>query len=713
MEFKLGLLCLCATILVAQGFLVTPTVTDGTTKDTTDLKDMQMKQKFLFDILRHVHQPIQQTEFLTVGETFIVDKTKYTKFEYVSDFFKTFKMGFLPRGEVFSIFNERHLNEAILLFNLFYYSVDYDTFSKNVIWARTNINEGMFIYALTVAVYHRPDFEGIELPAPYETYPYYFFDAETLEKASLAKLASIHKNYTYIIDVEDNDWFHITNEEKKLTYFTEDIGVNSYYYWFHIDYPFWMGGSDFGLFKDRRGEQFLYMYQQLLARYYLERISNGMSDIPMFGWWKPITNGYYSNLQYYNGRHFPYRVNEYNLENTEEYLDLNRMFDLERRFRDIIHMGFLNDGDKKIDVSKPEHVDFLGSFYQGNPDGFFGNFTNDDLFKFSEIIPRKFLGGAYHHYQNDYKILPSVLEHYETSMRDPIFYSFYDRLVKYWIDFKWKLPAYTEEEIIFKGVTIDSVEMTELTTYFEDFYADISNAVDIHLHMTLDDFLPTKELSKWKKYNKGKTWDFLFLAKQQRINHDPFNITMSVMSDVDQEAVVRIFMGPKIDGFGNKYYELNKKSHRFVELDQFTTKLVAGTNTILRKSDEFMFTVRDRRNYYKIARDLAMQMEGVGTYIPDTFELHCGWPDRLLLPKGHKDGYPFEFFFMVTPYVKPKVEQFSTYDSTKACGVGSGSRFIDDMPFGYPFDRKMWEIDFYSVPNMKFADFSIYHKDVV
>lgn len=39
---------------------------------------MQMKQKFLFDILRHVHQPIQQTEFLTVGETFIVDKTKYT-----------------------------------------------------------------------------------------------------------------------------------------------------------------------------------------------------------------------------------------------------------------------------------------------------------------------------------------------------------------------------------------------------------------------------------------------------------------------------------------------------------------------------------------------------------------------------------------------------------------------------------------------------------
>jgi hypothetical protein len=34
---------------------------------------------------------------------------------------------------------------------------------------------------------------------------------------------------------------------------------------------------------------------------------------------------------------------------------------------------------------------------------------------------------------------------------------------------------------------------------------------------------------------------------------------------------------------------------------------------------------------------------------------HCGYPDRLLLPKGKRDGLPFSLFVMLTDFDKEKV----------------------------------------------------------
>jgi hypothetical protein len=34
---------------------------------------------------------------------------------------------------------------------------------------------------------------------------------------------------------------------------------------------------------------------------------------------------------------------------------------------------------------------------------------------------------------------------------------------------------------------------------------------------------------------------------------------------------------------------------------------------------------------------------------------HCGYPDRLLLPKGKRDGMPFSLFVIVTDFDKEKV----------------------------------------------------------
>lgn len=53
--------------------------------------------------------------------------------------------------------------------------------------------------------------------------------------------------------------------EFRMAYFREDISVNSHHWHWHLAYPFtWtpaLGGS-----KDRKGELFFYMHQQMMGR---------------------------------------------------------------------------------------------------------------------------------------------------------------------------------------------------------------------------------------------------------------------------------------------------------------------------------------------------------------------------------------------------------------------------------------------------------------
>lgn len=126
------------------------------------------------------------------------------------------------------------------------YAKDWDTFCKTITWARFHVNEGMFIYALHAATLHRNDMVGVILPAIYEIYPHYFFTSDVIQKAQNIKMQGLSGTkrvedvHNIVIKHEyTGDYIH-TNRDQKVSYFTEDIGLNSYYYYFHMDYPFWL-----------------------------------------------------------------------------------------------------------------------------------------------------------------------------------------------------------------------------------------------------------------------------------------------------------------------------------------------------------------------------------------------------------------------------------------------------------------------------------------
>lgn len=256
----------------------------------------------------------------------------------------------LPKNVPFSIFYKQHQREAIALFNILYYANSFEVFYKTACFARVYLNEGQFFYAFYIALTHHADTKGMVVPAPYEVYPELFTDSYAWNKIYRTKMQDgvftpdfgseygvVHEGDKWIIYSNYSDYFNFISDEYKISYFTEDIGLNAYYYYFHSYFPFWMDGDLYPSMKENRGEVYFYFYQQLLARYYLERLSNGLGPIPNFSFWHAISTGYYPNLYYYYP--FVQRPSYYQVPSIEKYEELQFLDTYEKTFIQYLHEG--------------------------------------------------------------------------------------------------------------------------------------------------------------------------------------------------------------------------------------------------------------------------------------------------------------------------------------------------------------------------------------
>jgi len=658
-------------------------------------KDFMVKQKAIFEIFANIWQPKVHNSYYEEAKNFdyLTIKDKITNEHAFECFNECWEKGFIDMEDIFSPLTKEHNHQMLSVFKMMYYAKDWDTFYKFMVWARFHINPGMFIQAVTMAVLHRDDFAGLVLPAIYEINPFYYFSSYTITKARRVQMMGhegMQKDgnvFTFTVPMNYTNYYINTNPESKLAYFMEDIGLNSYFYYWSMDYYKNLGGEEFGLHKDRRGEFYMYQIRQLLARYYLERLSVGLGEIPELDYWTQITMGYYPSLMFFNGVNFPTRTNNYMMHlNGDNARWAEHLYGIERRVFDAIDAGFfLKPNGEKIPLDKPETIEYLGNIIQNNKD----TLGNMYFYGMLETYGRKLFSGSFDSVDSFYRV-PGVLELFETAMRDPMFYSFYKRISFFYDAFITKMPKYKKTDLIFDGVKFESVEMDKLLTYFDMFTADITNAVDVPLDTK--DFKSTVE----------------FKAQVPRMNHVPFNVHMKLTSNKAQKAVVTMFVGPKYDSHG-KFIEFNKNRNNFWELDRWMVELKEGDNVFDRKSTDFTWFVKDRTTYFELYKQLMTSMNGGEKFPLDMSEAHCGFPSRLMLPRGRVGGLPVQFFFMVYPYHAPAVERFNGYDESISCGVGSGARFLDSMPFGYPFNRE-FEYHFMPTQNMFVYDTLVYHK---
>jgi hypothetical protein len=657
------------------------------------------RQKEIYRLFKYINQPSYYKDHIEIAENyhFYENKEGYSKPEVVEEFYNYWRYGkALKRGEIFSAFTKEHLKPAIALFKLFYYANNWETFYKTAVWARNYVSEGMFLYTFSVALVHRPDTYYYTLPPIYEIYPYYFYNAEVIQEAQYYKQlynGQSGANYNNRVIFANYSGHYLNlNPEQSLSYFTEDIGVNSFYYYYNLYYPFWMSGEEFSLKADNRGELFYYMYQQILARYYLERLSNGFGEIKTFNWEVPLETGYYPSLVYPNGLQFPTRPNFAKLEDYfytygQKYGDNRYVYsytyvkDYERRIRDVIDLGYVyTKSGQKVELFSSEGLDVLGNLIECSMDSpyykFYGAY---------HMFARHLLGYAYQPYTY-HKSQPSALEHFETSMRDPAFYQLFKKIIYHFFRFKAQhYKAYTMKDLLYEGVTVKNVEFDRLVTYFDKYYADLTNAV----YVTPEEYVQD---------------NFKVQVAQERLNHKAFTYKVYVDANTETDAVVKIFLGPKYDQYG-RYINLTDNWMNFVQFDHFVYKLKSGQNVITRNSRQIYNYIHDRTSYYEVYQKvMGVSDQLIANYKESQFWF--GFPQRFMLPKGSYGGVPYQFYVVVSKVVPYK------YRKTDIPMVGTGSQYVDGYPMGYPFDRPVyWDKVFFDIPNAYFYETKIYHRD--
>nr|AAX14951.1 arylphorin hexamerin-like protein 2 [Romalea microptera] len=637
-------------------------------------KELLEKQRKLVKLFYHVQQPTFFKSEQEIAKTYkpIEHVDNYQYKEKVELFWKYYvDVGFLPRGEVFSVFYEKHYYQARALFELFYFAKDYDTFYKTAVWARQHLNEGMFVYSFTVAVLHREDTKDVTLPPPYEIYPQFFVNAEVIQKAYDARLQgqSSSKETPYIFYSNYSGYPVANNPEELVSYFTEDVGLNSYFAYLSYKYPFWMNPKNYSLPElEYRGQSFLFVLEQLLARYNLERLSNHLPEIKAIDYNHPVLVGYYPDLRFQNGNEAPARPEGIFPRNTDiSYVE--EIKDYDRRIRDSIDYGyFAGYNYEKYNIREKDHTNILGNILEGNAESinkeYYGSLYRNLITLFGHIVDPV----------QRYGVPSSVLEHPETQLRDPLFYRIARRIVSILHHYKSHLKPYNHEELLLPGVSVEDITFDKLVTYFDTFDFEINNAVA---------FSGTEDGSKVN-----------YLARQYRMNHKPFFYHLKVKSDKEVDSVVRVFIGPKYDALGREL-SLEERKQYYVLLDIFNQKLAVGENDIKRSSNDFPLYGKDAPHHSDLFYKTSSALKGEDKFFLDEFRSHFGFPHRLALPRGTRSGLPLSVFAIITPAVPEANHRF----------LKSG----DNHAAGFPFDRRIVELEF-DVPNAHFDETFVVHR---
>ncbi|XP_071547592.1 hemocyanin subunit-like [Panulirus ornatus] len=588
----------------------------------------------------------------------------------------------LQKKHWFSLFNTRQREEALMMHKVLINSKNWNVFACNAAYFRTNMNEGEFLYALYVSLIHSELGEGVVLPPLYEVTPHMFTNSEVIHEAYKAQMTSTPSRF------ESHFTGSRKNPEQHVAYFGEDVGMNTHHVLWHMEFPFWWEDSSEDRHLDRKGESFFWVHHQLTVRYDAERLSNYLEPVEELSWKKPIEDGFAPHTAYKYGGYFPSRPDHVDFADVEGVARVRDMLITDDRIREAIAHGYIDAKDgSHIDIMNSHGIEFLGdiiesSGYSANT-GFYGSLHNTAHIMLSR--------------QGDptgkFDLPPGVLEHFETSTRDPSFFRLHKYMDNIFRKHKDSLTPYTKDQLEFTGLSIDSIGIQgKLETFFENFKYSLLNAVD-----------DTVDIA-----------DVEIETYIQRLNHKNFSFLIDVTNTLDTEvlATVRIFAWPLRDNNGI-VYSFNEGRWRALELDRFWVKVKKGHQQITRHSTESSVTVPDVPSLHTLMERADATLSSDCALHLEEYESAMGLPNRFLLPKGQEQGMEFNLVVAVTDG-RVDAALDNLHENTKFIHYGHDRHYPDKQPHGYPLDRRVDdERIFEALPNFKQMTVKLYsHEEV-
>ncbi|KAJ8973716.1 hypothetical protein NQ317_009310, partial [Molorchus minor] len=195
----------------------------------------------------------------------------------------------LKRDEAFSHFYiDKHRQLAGDLTSIFMGLRNTDDLMSVASYAREHINPQMFSYSFSVALLHRPDTKELNIPSVVHSFPDKFVENKLTGQARGRE------------------------EEHRLFCFREDIGVNLHHWHWHQVYP--GQGPENVVKKDRRGELFYYMHQQLSpAARKSSKARRRRED-----WKAPIKEAYFPKLDRLVSKGLTCKIGKFTIEKPQQ-----------------------------------------------------------------------------------------------------------------------------------------------------------------------------------------------------------------------------------------------------------------------------------------------------------------------------------------------------------------------------------------------------------
>ncbi|KAG8238621.1 hypothetical protein J437_LFUL018539 [Ladona fulva] len=599
----------------------------------------------------------------------------------------------LGRRDNFSLFIPRHREMGSRLIDIFMGMRTFDDFLAVSVYARDRVNPYLFVYALSVAILHRPDTKGLQLPPLTEIFPEKYVDGGLFERAR-EESSILSEGARVPIEIPLDYTATDLEEEHRVAYFREDLGINLHHWHWHLVYPF--SANRTIVEKDRRGELFYYMHQQIVARYNFERLCNRLGRVKrLLNFRDPIEEGYFPKLdtlvasRNWASRHSGAKLSDISREVDQLRFDLQDLDRWRDRIIEAIHLGrVINNRGENVDLTETGGIDILGNMVEASiisiNQNLYGDFHN-----FGHVAIALAHDPDHRHLETF-----SVMGDPATAMRDPVFYRWHATIDDLFQMHKRTLPRYTPAQLDYQGIRISNIEITttgagknELRTFWQQNDIDLSRGMD---------FAP-----------RGSVF-----ARFTQLAHAPFQYKITVENSGNERRMgtVRIFMAPKFDERGLPMLFRDQRL-LFIELDKFQVTLNnSRSNTITRDSSKSSITIPFERTF----RDLEARPTNQGELAAFNY-CGCGWPEHMLVPKGSQEGFIAQLFVMVSNIADDRVDgsapgQGTCSESSSFCGIRD-KRYPDKRSMGFPFDRMprtgVETLQQFLTPNMAVTDVRI------
>lgn len=601
----------------------------------------------------------------------------------------------LPYNDQFSLFVAKHRRMAGKLIDIFINMRDVDDLISLCSYCQMRVNPYMFNYCLSVAILHRPDTKGLQVPPVVETFPDKFMDPKVFRKARETTTVNASGN-RMPITIPTNYTASNSEPEQRVAYFREDIGINLHHWHWHLVYPFEAAREI--VKKDRRGELFYYMHQQIIARYNAERLCNGLGRVTRYSDFRaPIGEGYFPKLDsQVASRSWPPRfantvIRDIDRPVNEIKIDVFQLETWRDRFLQAIDSNAINmPNGRKVPLNEETGIDELGNLMESSilslNRGYYGDLHN---------MGHVFI--AYSH-DPDHRHLEEygVMGDSATAMRDPVFYRWHAYIDDIFNLYKSKLTPYGDSQLDYPGIRVSSISVegpagaNRFATQWQQSLVELSQGLD---------FTP-----------RGSV-----LAKFTHLQHEEFTYVIEVNNTSGQSkmGMFRVFMAPKTDERGQPL-AFEDQRRLMIELDKFTRGLKPGNNTIRQRSLDSSVTIPFERTF----RNQANRPGDPGSATAAEFDFcGCGWPHHMLIPKGTEQGYPVVLYVMVSDWNADKIEQDTVgacNDAASYCGLRD-RKYPDKRHMGFPFDRRSEarNLTDFLKPNMATRDCTIKFTDAI